>query len=44
MSEKKAAAVGLTDAERHGGKDVVDYGEDGESFSLFYLKDDDITC
>ena len=33
MSEKKAAAVGLTDAERHGGKDVIDYGEDGASVS-----------
>lgn len=29
MSEKKAAAVGQSDAERHGGKKVVDYGEDG---------------
>lgn len=26
----KAAAVGQSDAERHGGKEVVDYGEDGE--------------
>lgn len=31
MSEKGTTAVGLTDAERHGGKEVVDYGEDGES-------------
>lgn len=29
MGEKKAAAVGQSDAERHGGKEVVDYGEDG---------------
>lgn len=26
----KAAGVGKSDLERHGGKDVVDYGEDGE--------------
>jgi hypothetical protein len=26
---KAAASVGQTDAERHGGKEVVDYGEDG---------------
>lgn len=30
LGAKKAAAVGQSDAERHGGKKVVDYGEDGE--------------
>lgn len=32
---KAAAAVGQTDAERHGGKEVVNYGEDGECIGLF---------
>lgn len=31
LGEKKKAAVGRSDAERHGGKEVTDYGEDGES-------------
>jgi hypothetical protein len=30
LGEKKKAAVGRSDAERHGGKEVTDYGEDGE--------------
>ena len=29
-SKVKAAAIGESDTERHGGKEVVDYGEDGE--------------
>jgi hypothetical protein len=36
MSEKKAAAVGQSDAERHGGKKVVDYGEDGTLFTQHF--------
>lgn len=30
IGEKKKAAVGQSDAERHGGKEVTDYGEDGK--------------
>jgi hypothetical protein len=30
LGEKKKAAVGRSDAERHGGKEVTDYGEDGK--------------
>lgn len=30
LGEKKKAAVGQSDAERHGGKEVTDYGEDGK--------------
>lgn len=29
-SKVKAAAIGESDMERHGGKEVVDYGEDGK--------------
>ena len=40
MTEKKTVAIGQSDAERHGGKKVVDYGEDGTVYtqhSPFYL-------